>query len=103
MIIRNIPERTFKKTKTILEILTTKTGLLTIYLFFILGYCWIYAPYGLENNDGGFILGLSYQLSQGLVLYEEIINAKPPMSIIKFYAIDFFSKCVVTVRDTRCK
>ena len=88
MIIRNIPERTFKKTKTILEILTTKTGLLTIYLFFILGYCWIYAPYGLENNDGGFILGLSYQLSQGLVLYEEIINAKPPMSII-IHAINF--------------
>jgi hypothetical protein len=59
-------------------------GLLSWLLFVMLVgvYCWIYAPYGLENNDGGFILGLAYQVFNGGSLYDQIIYVRPPISPI---------------------
>lgn len=66
----------------------SKASLSLLYALIVMSYCWLYAPYGLENNDGGFILGLSYQFSQGASLYEDIIYIRPPVSII-IHAVHF--------------
>ncbi len=53
-----------------------------LFLGIIFGYSSLYAPYGLENNDGGFILGLAYQFFLGNSLYDQIIYVRPPVSPI---------------------
>jgi hypothetical protein len=45
--------------------LAQRTGFSLLYVLLVLLYCFLYAPFGLENNDGGFILGLAHQFSQG--------------------------------------
>ncbi|WP_353348753.1 hypothetical protein [Aquicoccus sp. SU-CL01552] len=67
-----------------------KMGLSFVYGALIILYCAIYAPYGLENNDGGFLLGLSHQFSEGAGIYDDIIYIRPPASII-FHSINFTS------------
>jgi hypothetical protein len=52
------------------------------YVMLVALYCFLYAPIGLENNDGGFILGLSHQFSEGAELYNDIVYIRPPASII---------------------
>nr|WP_319565122.1 hypothetical protein [uncultured Rhodoferax sp.] len=52
------------------------------FLSIVLAYGFIYAPYGLENNDGGFILGLSHQVFLGGKLYDDVIYVRPPVSPI---------------------
>lgn len=52
------------------------------YVMLVALYCFLYAPIGLENNDGGFILGLSHQFSEGAELYGDIVYIRPPASII---------------------
>ena len=51
-------------------------------IFFLLPifYFFAYAPYGQENNDTGFILGLAWQVFNGASLYEDIIYIRPPIS-----------------------
>lgn len=61
---------------------------ITTYLLVVVFYCAFYAPYGLENNDGGFILGLAYQFAKGADIYKEIIYVRPPLSII-LHSINF--------------
>lgn len=46
----------------------------------IISYCLTYAPYGFENNDGGFILGLAHQVYLGGSFYDHIIYVRPPLS-----------------------
>jgi hypothetical protein len=43
-------------------------------------YAFLYAPYGLEHHDSGFMLGLSHQLYHGQSLYEEVVYIRPPLS-----------------------
>lgn len=52
--------------------------------FFILylAYCFLYAHIGLDNNDFGFMLGLSYQFFQGAELYKDILYVRPPLSVV---------------------
>jgi hypothetical protein len=55
------------------------------YLWFFLPiatliYASLYAPYGLEHHDNGFMLGLSHQLYHGRSLYEEVVYIRPPLS-----------------------
>lgn len=52
-------------------------------LFFglILGYGLYYAPFGINETDGGFITGLAWQVLNGKVLYQDIIYVRPPLPI----------------------
>lgn len=45
-------------------------------------YGLLYAPYGLENNDGGFILGLAHQTFLGSSFFDDIVYVRPPVSPI---------------------
>ena len=58
------------------------TGFSALYAMLVILYCFLYAPIGLENNDGGFILGLAHQFSEGAQIYNEIVYIRPPASII---------------------
>lgn len=50
--------------------------LLALVIFYIAAY----APMGLDNNDGGFMLGLSFQLFKGQNLYSDVLYVRPPLS-----------------------
>jgi hypothetical protein len=53
-------------------------------LFFLLigGYCLYYAPYGINETDGGFITGLAWQVLSGKIMYQEIAYVRPPMPVL---------------------
>ena len=53
-----------------------------IFVLIILFYGFMYAPFGLDNNDSGFILGLAHQVFLGESFYDEIIYVRPPVSPI---------------------
>lgn len=44
-------------------------------------YCWHYAPYGINETDGGFLNGLAWQVMSGKTLYADIIYVRPPMPV----------------------
>ncbi len=52
-------------------------------LFFstIAAYCLVYAPYGVNETDGGFLTGLAWQVLQGKTLYADIIYVRPPLPV----------------------
>lgn len=52
-------------------------------LFFglVLGYCLYYAPFGVNETDGGFITGLAWQVLNGKVLYQDLIYVRPPLPV----------------------
>ena len=52
-------------------------------LFFCLlvTYPLAYAPYGVNETDGGFITGLAWQILQGKQLYTEVIYVRPPLTV----------------------
>lgn len=52
-------------------------------LFFSLlaGYALTYAPYGINETDGGFITGLAWQVLQGKALYAETVYVRPPLPV----------------------
>lgn len=52
-------------------------------LFFSLlfGYCLLYAPYGTNETDGGFLTGLAWQLLNGKVLYQDVLYVRPPLPV----------------------
>ena len=62
---RPLPERTF------------------FYLFFavVLLYCLLYAPYGINETDGGFLTGLGWQVLCGKTLYQNILYVRPPVPV----------------------
>ncbi|NOU13263.1 MAG: hypothetical protein HOO92_04750 [Methylococcaceae bacterium] len=64
------------------ELFSTSNLSWFVFLVVVLTYGYIYAPYGIENNDGGFILGLSYQVFLGNSFYNNIIYVRPPVSPI---------------------
>jgi len=47
----------------------------------VAGYCLYYAPYGLNETDGGFITGLAWQLLSGKTLYLDIVYVRPPLPV----------------------
>jgi hypothetical protein len=47
----------------------------------VLAYCFAYAPYGINETDGGFITGLGWQVLSGKVLYQDIIYVRPPLPV----------------------
>lgn len=40
-----------------------------------------YAPFGINETDGGFLTGLAWQVLQGKVLYQDIIYVRPPLPV----------------------
>ncbi len=53
------------------------------FLFFVivLAYCLFYAPYGINETDGGFLTGLGWQVLSGKTLYQDIVYVRPPLSV----------------------
>lgn len=45
------------------------------------GYGLYYAPYGINETDGGFITGLAWQLLNGKSLYAEVVYVRPPVPV----------------------
>ena len=60
------------------------------YFFFALPFVYaiMFAPFGFESYDSGFILGLSWQFVSGSVPYSDIIYVRPPVSYF-FHSLFF--------------
>lgn len=41
----------------------------------------LYAPYGINETDGGFISGLAWQVLQGKTLYADLVYVRPPIPV----------------------
>jgi hypothetical protein len=65
------------------KVLFLQDSLLWKCLFFsvLVFYCAYYAPYGINETDGGFLTGLAWQVLQGKVLYQDIIYVRPPLPV----------------------
>ncbi len=52
-------------------------------LFFatLVFYLIIYAPWGINESDGGFLSGLAWQILNGKTLYQDVIYVRPPLPI----------------------
>lgn len=61
-----------------------KAILLWKLLFFSVlgGYCLLYAPYGINETDGGFLTGLAWQVLEGKTLYRNIVYVRPPLPVL---------------------
>ena len=62
-----------------------KTGILFWKAFFFAllpAYCVLYAPYGANETDGGFITGLAWQVMNGKLLYHDVIYVRPPLPVL---------------------
>ena len=44
-------------------------------------YALVYAPYGINETDGGFLTGLAWQVLQGKVLYHDLVYVRPPLPV----------------------
>lgn len=53
----------------------------TLFWGLVAAYCWYYAPYGINETDGGFITGLAWQLLNGKTLYAGIVYVRPPVPV----------------------
>lgn len=53
------------------------------FLFFstVAGYCLYYAPYGVNETDGGFLTGLAWQVLSGKTLYADVVYVRPPLPV----------------------
>lgn len=47
----------------------------------VLGYGFFYAPFGVNETDGGFLTGLAWQILQGKILYQDIVYVRPPLPV----------------------
>jgi hypothetical protein len=53
----------------------------TVFFVIVVAYCLFYAPYGINETDGGFLTGLAWQVLSGKTLYQDIIYVRPPLSV----------------------
>ncbi|MEM9920598.1 MAG: hypothetical protein AAF990_21045 [Bacteroidota bacterium] len=53
------------------------------WLFFgiVLSYCWLYAPFGINETDGGFITAYAWRMLDGEWPYRDFIYVRPPGSL----------------------
>jgi len=51
----------------------------------VLTYIRLYAPYGINDTDGGFITAHAWRLCNGELLYQDNIYIRPPLSILLRY------------------
>ena len=52
-----------------------------LFAVIVIAYGLCYAPYGINETDGGFITGLAWQWLQGKTLYSEIVYVRPPLPV----------------------
>ncbi|TNE51955.1 MAG: hypothetical protein EP344_16120 [Bacteroidetes bacterium] len=52
-----------------------------LFLVLPVGYALAYAPYGINETDGGFLTGLAWQVLSGKTLYQEIVYVRPPLPV----------------------
>jgi hypothetical protein len=52
-----------------------------LFLGIVVGYCLFYAPYGVNETDGGFLTGLAWQVLQGKMLYQDMVYVRPPLPV----------------------
>ncbi len=52
-----------------------------IFFVLVLGYAIFYAPYGINETDGGFLTGLAWQVLQGKTLYQDVVYVRPPLPV----------------------
>ncbi|MBL7795989.1 MAG: hypothetical protein JNJ90_05735 [Saprospiraceae bacterium] len=52
-------------------------------LFFtiVAAYCLLYAPFGINETDGGFLSGLAWQVLSGKTLYADLVYVRPPLPV----------------------
>lgn len=46
-----------------------------------IAYCLAYAPYGINETDGGFLTGLGWQILQDGTLYADVVYVRPPLPV----------------------
>jgi hypothetical protein len=51
------------------------------FVVLVLFYGLLYAPYGINETDGGFLTGLAWQLASGKTLYSEVLYVRPPVPV----------------------
>ncbi|MCC6412713.1 MAG: hypothetical protein IT270_13700 [Saprospiraceae bacterium] len=44
-------------------------------------YGFMYAPFGINETDGGFLSGLAWQVLNGKTLYADVVYVRPPLSV----------------------
>jgi len=48
---------------------------------FVVAYCLLYAPFGINETDGGFLTGLAWQVLNGKTLYADVVYVRPPLPV----------------------
>ena len=52
-----------------------------LFFLLVLLYAVYYAPYGINETDGGFLTGLAWQVLQGKILYQDLVYIRPPLPV----------------------
>ncbi|MEI6410380.1 MAG: hypothetical protein WCR52_13415 [Bacteroidota bacterium] len=52
-----------------------------LFILLPLCYAFLYAPFGINETDGGFLTGLAWQIAQGKTLYADIVYVRPPLPV----------------------
>ncbi|MCB0533007.1 MAG: hypothetical protein H6574_04715 [Lewinellaceae bacterium] len=60
---------------------TTKIFWRLAFFSLLIFYCFFYAPFGINETDGGFLTGLAWQILCGKTLYADVVYVRPPMSV----------------------
>ncbi len=53
----------------------------TLFFSLLAAYCCFYAPYGINETDGGFLSGLAWQLLSGKTMYADLVYVRPPIPV----------------------
>lgn len=63
----------------------------TLFFLLPLGYIAAFAPFGINDSDGGFLTGLAWQLKQGKTLYSDVAYVRPPLSVwMRYVSLSIF-------------
>ncbi len=52
-----------------------------LFLLIVFFYALYYAPFGVNETDGGFLTALAWQLENGKVLYRDVVYVRPPLPV----------------------
>ena len=53
----------------------------SLFFLLVLGYCLCYAPYGINETDGGFLTGMAWHVLNGKTLYADAVYVRPPLPV----------------------
>ncbi len=52
-----------------------------LFFLIVVAYCGYYAPFGINETDGGFLTGLAWQVLSGKTLYADVVYVRPPLPV----------------------